>query len=65
MTHTNFEIKPLSSQDRNKLRNQYLFTVLFLGVASAIFSFIYFFVIKPDNFSGIPIVMFSIFLKLA
>nr|WP_299206472.1 hypothetical protein [uncultured Brumimicrobium sp.] len=62
MTTNNFEIKPLSSQDRNKLRKQYLFAVLFLGVASAIFSFIYFFVIKPDNFSGIPIVMFSIFL---
>ncbi|APY11105.1 hypothetical protein BWZ22_07550 [Seonamhaeicola sp. S2-3] len=62
MTHTNFEIKPLSSQDRSKLRKQYLFAVLFLLVASAIFSFIYFFVIKPDNFSGIPIVIFSIFL---
>lgn len=62
MTTNNFEIKPLSSLDRNKLRKQYLFAVLFLGVASAIFSFIYFFVIKPDNFSGIPIVMFSIFL---
>lgn len=62
MTSTNFEIKPLSSQDRNKLRKQYLFAALFLGVASAIFSFIYFFVIKPDNFSGIPILMFSIFL---
>ena len=62
MTHTNFEIKPLSSLDRNKLRKQYLFAILFLLVASAIFSFIYFFVIKPDNFSEIPIIMFSIFL---
>ena len=64
MTHTNFEIKPLSSQDRNKLRNHYLFAVLFLVVASAIFSFIYFFVIKPDNFSVVPIVMFSVFLLI-
>lgn len=62
MTNTNFEIKQLSSQDRNKLRKQYLFAVYFLLAASAIFSFIYFFVIKPDNFSIIPIVMFSIFL---
>ncbi|TXE13088.1 hypothetical protein FUA26_04650 [Seonamhaeicola algicola] len=62
MTASNFEIKPLSSQDRNKLKKQYLFAILFLLVASAIFYFIYAFVIKPDNFSTIPIVMFSMFL---
>ncbi|MCB0383497.1 MAG: hypothetical protein KDD05_09445, partial [Psychroserpens sp.] len=62
MTTTHFEIQPLTSQDRAKLRKQYLFAGVFLLFASAIFSFIYFFVLQAAHFSVIPIVVVSIFL---
>lgn len=62
MNTSSCEIKPLTRQDRKKLRSQYLFAVLFLFVVIAIFSFIYFFVFKAGNLSVIPIIMFFVFI---
>lgn len=64
MIEKNYDIKPLSSDDKKNLRKQYAVAIGFIMVTNAIFFFIYKFVIKPDKFSAITIVMFTLFLAL-
>ncbi|WP_299011187.1 hypothetical protein [uncultured Tenacibaculum sp.] len=62
MTENNYEIKPLSSKDKKKISQQYVFLVIFLIFVGGIFFFIFKNVLKPAKFSTIPIIVFAIFL---
>ncbi|MGS2727345.1 hypothetical protein ACU8DI_12110 [Psychroserpens sp. BH13MA-6] len=61
MTEPRYKIKPLSSIDRKKLSQQYIYALAFLIVVGAIFIFIYKYVLTPSHFTSIPIVVFSLF----
>ena len=61
MTDIKFNIKPLSPVDRKKLSKQYIYLFGFLIVVSILFFFVYKFVITPDKFTTIPIILFSVF----
>ncbi|WP_304140581.1 hypothetical protein [Mesoflavibacter zeaxanthinifaciens] len=62
MTTQNFyEIKPLSLQDRKKLKRQYVYIIVFGVFAGAIFFFIYNFVLSTGQMGKIPVFVFSVF----
>jgi energy-coupling factor transporter transmembrane protein EcfT len=62
MTTQNFyEIKPLSVQDRKKLKRQYIYLIAFGVFVGAIFFVIYNSVLSTDKMGKIPVFVFSVF----
>jgi hypothetical protein len=62
MTSQNlYEVKPLSLQDRKKLKRQYVYIIVFGVFAGAIFFFIYNFVLSTDKMGNIPVFIFTAF----
>ncbi|MBN2867142.1 MAG: hypothetical protein JXK08_00585 [Flavobacteriaceae bacterium] len=62
MTSQNlYEVKPLSLQDRNKLKRQYVYLIAFSVFVGAIFFFIYNFVLSASEMGNIPIFVFAAF----
>ncbi len=56
-----YEVKPLSQQDRKKLKRQYVYIIVFGVFAGAIFFFIYNFVLSTGQMGNIPVFVFSVF----
>ena len=62
MTSQNiYEVKPLSQQDRKKLKRQYVYVVTFGAFVGAIFFFIYNFVLSSSEMGNIPVLVFASF----
>ena len=62
MTSQNiYEVKPLSQQDRKKLKRQYVYVVTFGAFVGAIFFFIYNFVLSTGQMGNIPVLVFASF----
>lgn len=62
MTSQNlYEVKPLSLQDRKKLKRQYVYIIVFGVFAGAIFFFIYNFVLSTGQMGNIPVFVFTAF----
>ena len=56
-----YEVKPLSQQDRKKLKRQYVYVVTFGAFVGAIFFFIYNFVLSSSEMGNIPVLVFASF----
>lgn len=62
MTSQNlYEVKPLSLQDRNKLKRQYVYLMAFSVFVGAIFFLIYNFVLSASEMGSIPVFVFAAF----
>ena len=62
MTSQNiYEVKPLSQQDRKKLKRQYVYVITFGAFVGAIFFFIYNFVLSSSEMGNIPVLVFASF----
>ena len=60
-TQNFYEIKPLSLQDRKKLKRQYVYIIVFGAFVGAIFFFIYNFVLSTGQMGNIPVFVFTAF----